>query len=300
MTAVTEVPPLPANRRRRISAGLFRNPRLRLTALLTLPLGWLLIVYFAALFSLLVTSLFGVDEFTGAVVHTFTLQNFKDVFTDPAYIRVTLRTVGIAATVTLICAVLAVPMSFFMAKVVRSALARRALLALMITPLWASYLVKVYAWQAMVQPRNGVLAWLLAPIGRGGPGYGITAVILTLSYMWLPYMVLPVYAGLDRLPDSYLEASADLGARPVRTFRRIVLPLLWPSIVAGSIFTFSLSLGDFITVQVVGAQTQMLGNVVWLNYAADLPFAAAVAMIPVIIMLVYLGLARRTGALDNL
>jgi putative spermidine/putrescine transport system permease protein len=207
--------------------------------------------------------------------------------------------VGIAASVTVICGVLAVPMAYFMAKVVRPT-SRRVLVALMITPLWASYLVKVYAWQAMVQPRSGVLAWLLAPFGLDGPGYGVTAVILTLSYLWLPYMILPVYAGLDRLPDSLLEASADLGGRPWRTFRRVTLPLVYPSIIAGSIFTFSLSLGDYITVQIVGGQTQMLGSVVYQNYAANLPFAAAVAVIPVVIMLVYLALVRRTGALDNL
>jgi putative spermidine/putrescine transport system permease protein len=186
-----------------------------------------------------------------------------------------------------------------MAKVVRP-LSRRVLLALMITPLWASYLVKVYAWQAMVQPRTGVLAWLLAPIGRDGPGFSLTSVVLTLSYLWLPYMILPVFAGLERLPDSYLEASADLGARPLRTFRQVVVPQIWPSVVAGSIFTFSLSLGDFITVQLIDAKTQMLGNVVYQNYTADLPFAAAVAVIPVVIILVYLALVRRTGALDNL
>jgi putative spermidine/putrescine transport system permease protein len=299
ITRLEPAPPMPRTRRRRLSAGLFRSPRTRLAVLLALPLTWLFVVYFAALFSLLATSVFSVDEFTNAVVHTFTLDNFKTIFTTPAYLNVTVRTVGIAAAVTIICGVLAVPMAYFMAKVVRPR-SRRVLLALMITPLWASYLVKVYAWQAMVQPESGVLAWLLAPFGLSGPGYGITAVILTLSYLWLPYMILPVYAGLDRLPDSLLEASADLGGRPWRTFRRVTLPLAYPSIVAGSIFTFSLSLGDYITVQIVGGQTQMLGSVVYQNYAANLPFAAAVAVIPVVIMLVYLALVRRTGALDNL
>jgi putative spermidine/putrescine transport system permease protein len=299
LTRLEPAPPMPRTRRRRLSAALFRSPRSRLAVLLALPLTWLFVVYFAALFSLLATSVFSVDEFTNAVIHQFTLDNFKILFTTPAYRNVTLRTVGIAASVTIICAVLAVPMAYFMAKVVRPR-SRRVLVALMITPLWASYLVKVYAWQAMVQPNSGVLAWLLAPFGLSGPGYGITAVVLTLSYLWLPYMILPVYAGLDRLPDSLLEASADLGGRPWRTFRRVTLPLAYPSIVAGSIFTFSLSLGDYITVQIVGGQTQMLGSVVYQNYAANLPFAAAVAVIPVVIMLVYLALVRRTGALDNL
>ena len=240
MPPTESVPPLPTSARRRLSSSLFRHAQVRLTALLALPMVWLVAVYFAALFSLLATAFFSVDEFTNEVVRTFTTQNFTDVFTDPVYINATLRTVGIAASVTVICAVLGVPMAFFMAKVA-SPRWRKLLVALVITPLWASYLVKVYAWQAMVQPDSGVLAWLLKPLGLDGPGYGAVAVILTLSYLWLPYMILPIYAGLERLPDSLLEASGDLGGRPGRTFRSIVLPLVYPSIVAGSIFTFSLS-----------------------------------------------------------
>ena len=285
--------------RRRTSAALFRHARVRLTALLALPMTWLVVIYFAALFSLLATAFFSVDEFTNEVVRTFTTQNFHDVLTDPVYINATLRTVGIAASVTLICAVVAVPMAFFMAKVVPRRW-RRLLIALVITPLWASYLVKVYAWQTMVQPVTGVLASVLRPIGLDGPGYGIVAVVLTLSYLWLPYMILPIYAGLERLPDSLLEASGDLGGRPWRTFRSVVLPLVYPSIVAGSIFTFSLSLGDYITVQIVCGKVQMLGSIVYQNYASNLPFAAAIAVIPVAIMVVYLALVRRTGALENL
>ncbi len=293
------VPPLPTSGRRRLSSSLFRHARLRLGALLALPMLWLVAVYFAALFSLLATAFFSVDEFTNEVVHTFTTQNVIDVFTDPVYINAALRTVGIAASVTVICAVLGLPMAFFMAKIA-SPRWRKLLVALVITPLWASYLVKVYAWQAMVQPETGVLAWFLKPFGLNGPGYGAVAVILTLSYLWLPYMILPIYAGLERLPDSLLEASGDLGGRPWRTFRSVVLPLVYPSIVAGSIFTFSLSLGDYITVQIVGGKLQMLGSIVYQNYAANLPFAAAIALIPVLIMLVYLAAVRRTGALENL
>ncbi|HEY5185020.1 MAG TPA: ABC transporter permease [Actinomycetes bacterium] len=278
---------------------MFRRPRLRLAGVLGLPMLWLVLIYFAALFSLLITSFYSVDEFTNAVVHTFTTQNFVDVFTDPAYLKATLRTVGIAASVTVICIVLALPMAFFMAKVA-SRRWRNLLVALVITPLWAAYLVKVYAWQAMVQPVTGVIAWMLKPFGLSGPGYGITAVILTLSYLWLPYMILPIYAGLERLPDSLLDAAGDLGARSGRTVRTVVLPLIYPSIVAGSIFTFSLSLGDYITVQIVGGKTQMLGNIVYQNYTSNLPFAATIALIPVAIMVVYLAAVRRTGALENL
>jgi putative spermidine/putrescine transport system permease protein len=167
--------------------------------------------------------------------------------------------------------------------------------------LWASYLVKAYAWRTMLSG-NGILHWLLAPVGLDTPGYGLAATVITLSYLWLPYMILPIYAGLERLPDSLVDASGDLGARPSRTFWSVVVPLTFPAIVAGSIFTFSLSLGDYITVRIVGGASQMLGNVVYDNVGAanNLPFAATVATVPVVIMLVYLAAVRRTGALENL
>lgn len=284
---------------RRLSAALFRRPRVRLAGLLVLPTTWLVLVYLAALGALLATAFFSVDEFTNAVVRTFTLQNVQDVLSEPAYLQATVRTVAIAAAVTVACTLIGFPMAFFMAKVAPPRW-RSVLVALVVTPLWASYLVKIYAWQAMVQPGTGVLAWLLHPLGLGGPGYGVAATVLTLSYLWLPYMVLPVYAGLDRMPDSLLDASGDLGAHPARTVRSVVVPLVYPSIVAGSVFTFSLSLGDYITVQIVGGRTQMLGNIVYQNYTSSLPFAAAIALIPVVIMVIYLTLVRRTGALDNL
>jgi len=284
---------------RRLSAALFRRPRLRLVGLLALPTTWLVLVYLSALLALLATAFFSVDEFTNEVVRTFTLQNVKDVLSDPAYLQATVRTVGIAAAVTVLCTLLGFPMAFFMSKVAQPRW-RGLLIALVVTPLWASYLVKIYAWQAMVQPDTGVLAWMLQPFGLDGPGYGVAATILTLTYLWLPYMILPVYAGLDRMPDSLIDASGDLGAHPARTVRSVVVPLVYPSIVAGSVFTFSLSLGDYITVQIVGGRTQMLGNIVYQNYTSSLPFAAAIALIPVAIMVVYLLLVRRTGALDNL
>ncbi len=299
MTAVSDLPQVRSSPSRRLSSWLHRRPRARLTGLLALPLLWLGVIYFAALFALLSTAFFSVDEFTNAVIRTFTLSNFQDLFTDPAYAKATARTVGIAATVTVLCVLIGLPMAFFMAKVAKPR-SRGLLVALVVTPLWASYLVKVYAWQAMVQPETGVIAWMLQPFGLSGPGYGITAVILTLTYLWLPYMILPIYAGLERLPDSLVDAAGDLGARPARTFRTVVMPLIYPSVIAGSIFTFSLSLGDYITVQIVGGKTQMLGNIVYQNYTSNLPFAAAVAVIPVAIMVLYLALVRRTGALENL
>ena len=284
---------------RRLSAWLHRQPHARLFLLLLLPVLWLAAVYFVALFSLLSTALFSTNEFTNEVVRVLTLGNFQDVASDPAYLKATVRTVGIAATVTGLCALIGVPMAFFIAKVA-SPRWRGLLVAMVVAPLWASYLVKVYAWQAMVQADNGVIAWLGKPFGLEGPGYGVPAVVLTLTYLWLPYMILPVYAGLDRLPDSLVDASSDLGAKTGRTFRSIVVPLVYPSIIAGSIFTFSLSLGDYITVQVVGGKTQVLGSIVYQNYTSNLPFAAAIAVIPVAIMVLYLALVRRTGALENL
>jgi putative spermidine/putrescine transport system permease protein len=282
-----------------VSSFLHRHSRLRLGAQLSLPLAWLVVIYFGALAALLATSFYSLNTFTSAVERTFTLANYQSVFSDAGYVQAALRTVAIALGATAICMVLGVPVAFFMAKIA-SLRWRGILLALMITPLWASYLVKVYAWQAMLQPETGVVAWLGKPVGLSGPGFGAVATTITLAYLWLPYMVLPVFSGLERMPDSLLEAAGDLGARTGRTLREVVLPIVWPSIVAGSIFTFSLSLGDYIAVQVVGAKTQMLGNIVYQNYTTNLPFAAAIATIPVVIMLGYLALARRAGALENL
>lgn len=248
---------------------------------------------------MLATAFFSVDSFTNAVVRTFTTSNIVQVFSEPAYWRATGLTVGIAASVTVLCIALGLPMAFFMAKLARRR-SRGLLVALVITPLWASYLVKVYAWQSMVAPENGVLAWFVRPFGISGPGFGTPAIVLTLAYLWLPYMILPIYAGLERMPDSLLDASSDLGARPWRTFRSVVMPLVYPSVVAGTIFTFSLSMGDYITAQIVGGKVQMLGNIVYQNYAANLPFAATIGLIPIIVMLIYLALVRRTGALENL
>ena len=271
----------------------------RISALLSLPLAWLGVLYIGSLAALFITSIWRIDTFTSKVVREFTLSNFIDVLTDKAYFNVTVRTVGVAIAVTIICAVLAIPMAFFIARVAKPK-SRPVLIALVITPLWASYLVKIYAWRTMMAPDSGFLNWLIEPLGLSSPGFGMLAVIIGLSYLWLPYMVLPIYAGMEKLPDSIIDASADLGAKPGRTFLKIILPITWPAIIAGSLFTFSLSLGDYITVQILGGTFQMLGNVVYQNFALNLPFAAAVALIPVIVMIVYLASVRKTGALDNL
>lgn len=277
----------------------YRHPNLRLAGLLSAPMAWLVVVYLGSLAALFITAFWQVDDFTGQIVRTFTLENFQLVFTTPAYLTTVARTLGIALLVTLLCLVIALPLSFFMARVA-SRRWQPLLIAMVLTPLWASYLVKVYAWRAMLQPESGVLAWMLGPIGLDSPGYGFFGIVITLTYLWLPYMILPVYAGFTRLPNSMLDASSDLGAKGWRTFRSVVIPMIFPSVVAGSIFTFSLSLGDYITAQIVGGKLQMLGNVVQQTYVSNLPFAAAVATIPVIIVLVYLYAVRRSGALENL
>jgi len=258
-------------------------------------MAWLVLLYIVPLAMLFVTAFWTTDSFTGEVVRSFTTENFQRLFTDPAYITVALRTLGVAAAVTIVCLVLAVPISFFMARVASSRW-QPLLVALMLTPLWASYLVKVYAWRVIFSPEGGVLQ---STFGFS-PGYGWVTVVVVLTYLWLPYMILPVYVGMQNVPQSLLDASADLGAGSGTTFRRVLLPLVFPAVVAGSIFTFSLSLGDYITVQLVGGKAQMLGNVVYQSFSTDLPFAAAVASMTVVIMIGYLTAVRRTGALENL
>jgi putative spermidine/putrescine transport system permease protein len=285
---------------RRASGTLHRHPWLRLGALLSAPMLWLVVAYLGALAVLLLSAFWTTDVFTGDVVRRFTSENFRQVLESDVYRTVTIRSVVVAAAVTLICTVVAFPMAFYMAKVA-SPRTRRFLVVAVLTPLWASYLVKAYAWRSMFGSK-GVLNWALGPLGLTGPGFGLTATVIVLSYLWLPYMVLPIYAGLERLPDSLLEASGDLGAKAGRTFRSVVLPLAFPAVVAGSIFTFSLSLGDYIAVQIVGGKKQLIGNLIYTNVGAanNLPLAAALATIPVAVMVVYLLAVRRTGALDNL
>ena len=282
-----------------LATSMHRKPRLRLTALLTAPVLWLVVAYLGALATLLVTAFFTIDSFTGNVVKKFNLENFYDMFTDAAYKNVVLRTLGIAIGVTVICSILAIPMAFYMAKIAKPK-SQKLLVALVLTPLWASYLVKIYAWRTMLEPNTGVVDWLFGSLGIHSPGFGGPAIIIGLSYLWLPYMILPIFAGLERLPNNLLDASGDLGAHNFYTFRKIILPLIFPSLVAGSMFTFSLSLGDYITAQILGGKLQMLGSVVYQNFSINLPFAATISMIPITIMVIYLYLVRRTGALASM
>ncbi|WP_006607149.1 ABC transporter permease [Streptomyces auratus] len=272
--------------------------RARLAALLAPPLLWLILAYLGSLAVLLLSAFWTTDPFTSNVVHSFTADNFREILTDPVYRTVALRTLGIAVVVTLLDALLALPMAFFMAWVATGRL-RRALLVAVLTPLWAGYLVKAYAWRVMLG-EHGIVNAVLAPLGLRGPGYGTTAVVIVLAYLWLPYMILPLHAALERLPAHHLEASADLGAGTLRTLRSVVAPGVRPALLAGSVFTFSLSLGDYLTVQIVGGRTQLLGNVIASQVTLDLPLAAALSAVPVVLVVCYLAAVRRAGALDSL
>jgi putative spermidine/putrescine transport system permease protein len=286
---------------RRASAYLYRHERVRLAGLLSAPMLWLAVLYLGSLAVMVVSSFWSVDSFTGALVRQPTGENYRTLLTAEVYRTVALRTLGVAVAVTLLDLAIGLPVAFVLGKVVRSRRLRHLLVVLVTMPLWASYLVKGYAWRLMLS-EGGVLDWVLRPFGLHGPGLGLTATVIALSYLWLPFMILPIYAGLERLPDSLLEASADLGATAWRTFRLVVAPLLLPAIAAGSIFSFSLTLGDYIMVQIVGGDTQLFANIIYANVgvAGNLPLAAAATVFPIVVVLLYLAAVRRTGALENL
>jgi len=286
---------------RRASAYLYRHERVRLAGLLSAPMLWLAVLYLGSLAVMVVSSFWSVDSFTGALVKQPTGENYRTLVTAEVYRTVALRTLGVAIAVTLVDLAIGLPVAFVLGKVVRSRRLRHLLVVLVTMPLWASYLVKGYAWRLMLS-EGGVLDWVLRPFGLHGPGLGLTATVIALSYLWLPFMILPIYAGLERLPDSLLEASADLGATAWRTFRLVVAPLLLPAIAAGSIFSFSLTLGDYIMVQIVGGDTQLFANIIYANVgvAGNLPLAAAATVFPIVVVLLYLAAVRRTGALENL
>jgi putative spermidine/putrescine transport system permease protein len=278
-------------------AGLFHGrPRLQVGALLAGPVGWLVVGYLGSLAVLLITALWTVDPLSGEVIQNFSLENVETLVNEPVYRDIVKRTVLIAALVTVTDAILAFPIAFYMAKVA-SRRGKALLVVAILLPLWSSYLIKVYAWRTMLSA-GGVINWALEPIGLHGPGYGATAVWLVMSYLWLPYMILPIYAGLERIPNSLISASEDLGAGPLTTFRRVILPLAFPAVVAGSIFTFALTLGDYITPRLV-SNDQFIGNVIFANITNNQPFAAALALVPIVVMIAYLLVARRLGAFEH-
>jgi putative spermidine/putrescine transport system permease protein len=294
---------LDATTRTRVSAALFRRPWLRAGLLLSAPAGWFVLIYLGALFLLFLSALWSVDSFSGKIVHSWTFANFETLFKVSAYRTIALRTIGIAAAVTVTDILLAVPFAFFAARIASKRLQAVLFVAVLI-PLWSSYLVRVFAWR-LILAKDGILNWFVGNIGLGSLniGYSNWAMWIVFSYIWLPFMILPVWAAIERVPDSFLEASADLGARGWRSFRLVLLPMILPGIVAGSIFTFSLTLGDFITPTLVGgAGSTFIGNVVYqeVGISNNVPFAAAFATIPLLVMGIYLLVARRLGAFEAL
>lgn len=299
---------------RRVSTYLYIRPRLLLVLLLLPPLLWLGIIYLGSLFSLLLQSFFSIDEFSGMVVHKFTLSTYAKLFT-PANIDIIVRTTTMAGVVTIAAALIAFPIAYYMARYATGRAKALLYLAVML-PLWSSYLVRVYAWK-LILAKEGILNWvftqlhltwildaLLATPVIGGTSLSVSYIgtFLVFLYIWLPYMILPVQAALERVPRSMIDASADLGAPPRYTLRHVVLPLALPGVVAGSIFTFSLTLGDYIIPGIIGSSRPFLGQAVFVHQgtAGNIPMAAALSVVPIVIMAVYLTIAKRLGAFDAL
>ena len=290
----------PASVRRALLTWIYRRGRLQLGVLLLPPLAWLGLIYLGSLAILILTSLWHLNP-EGRIVRDIGLVNFQTLL-DPAkpYLGVTLHTLGMAVAVTIADFVLALPLAYYMARVA-SARTRNLLFIAILMPLWVSYLVRVYSWR-LILAEEGPLAWVLGFFGAQGPGaIGDGPIWIVFTYIWLPFMILPIFAGLERIPDSLFEASADLGARGWTTFRRVVLPLGLPAVAAGSIFTFSLTLGDYITPTLFSGN-QFIGNVVYnhVGVAGNYPFAAAFALFPVVIVAAYLLVVRRLGAFEAL
>jgi putative spermidine/putrescine transport system permease protein len=307
--------PEPGRPLRALATWLYRRPTLHLFLLLTPPLLWFGTVYLGSLFTLLANSIYAIDEFTARIVYQPTLATYGQLFSQPANIDIIVRTLSMAVCVTIACALIAFPIANYM---VRYAAPRaRALFYVgVMLPMWTSYLVKVYAWR-LILAKQGILSWLFSAVGLQGvidgalqiPGIGgpslsssYLGMFIVFTYMWLPYMILPLAAALERVPASMLQASADLGAKPGQTLRHVVLPLALPGLAAGSIFTFSLTLGDYIIPSVVGAPGYFIGMMVYQQQgtAGNIPLAAAFSVVPIVLIMIYLSLAKRAGAFDAL
>jgi putative spermidine/putrescine transport system permease protein len=287
--------------RLRLTGFFWAHPWAKALLLLAPPLVAFALVYLAALVALFISSFWTVNPFTTEIQHIWTLDNYRTIFESSAYRTIALRTIGIAAAVTLMDAVLAFPLGYFMARLAGGR-SRTFLFVAVLLPLWSSYLIRVYIWR-LILGDDGVLNWALRTIGlpAANIGYSNWAVWLIFTYVWLPFMVLPVYGALERIPESLIEASRDLGAGGFATFRRVILPLALPGVVAGSIFTFSLTLGDYVTPLLAGgSSSQFIGNVVYdsVGISNNVPFAAAFAAIPLAVMGVYLLIARKLGAFE--
>ncbi len=298
----------------RLSTYLYRRPRLILLLLLLPPLVWFVVVYLGALASMLLNSFFYLDGFTGQVVRHFTLQTYAELL-QPTNLDIFWRTTAMAAIVTVACIILAFPLSYYMARHASSRMKTFLYMAVTL-PLWSSYVVRVYSWKLILAQEgiiswfshlvhvDGVLDWYLNLPVVGGPSLSVssTGIFLVFVYIWIPYMILPVATALERVPKSLVEASGDLGANPSQTFRNVILPLALPGVVAGSIFTFSLTLGDFIVPSLFGNSSYFIGKAV-LTYegtSGNIPLAAAFTMGPIVIMVAYLLIARKLGAFDAL
>ena len=287
--------------RLRLTGFFWSHPWTKALLLLGPPLLAFGLVYLASLVALFVSSFWTVNPFTTEIEHAWNLGNFRTIFESPAYRTIAFRTIGIAAAVTITDAILAFPLGYFMARVARPR-TRAMLFVAVLLPLWSSYLIRVYIWR-LILDQDGILNWTLGKLGLGSVGlaYSNWAVWIIFSYVWLPFMILPVFGALERIPESLLEASRDLGAGGFQTLRRVVLPLALPGVVAGSIFTFSLTLGDYVTPLLAGgASSQFIGNVVYqsVGISNNVPFAAAFATIPLAVMAVYLLIARKLGAFE--
>jgi putative spermidine/putrescine transport system permease protein len=282
---------------RRLSTFFYRHPHAGLAVLLAGPIGWLAVGYLGSLFVLLLASFWDTNPFTSEVVRHFNFDNFRRLYEQEVYREVAWRTIKMAALVTIADAVLAFPIAYYMARVA-SPRARNLLVVAVVMPLWASYLVKAYAWRTILSG-SGAINWALDPIGLSFDGYSTAGLWLVFTYLWLPFMILPVYAGLERIPQSVLDASADLGGRSLRTFVRVILPLAFPAVVAGSIFTFSLTLGDYIAPDLITSE-QFIGTVIYDQRGTNLPVAAAFTLVPIAVMVVYLLIARRLKAFEAL
>ncbi|MFZ4657092.1 MAG: ABC transporter permease [Caldilineaceae bacterium] len=311
---VASTTPAPSSMWRRLSTTLYNRPWLLLALLLGPPLLYMLIVYIGALAALLIQSFFHLDGFTGQVVRQFSLATYVDLLT-VAHFAIVGRTVVMAAAVTVASALLAFPLAYYSVRYAPPRLKGLLYLAVLL-PLWSSYIIRVYSWK-LILAKEGIITWLFAQLGLsavldwvlslpaiGGPSLSVSALglFLVFTYVWLPYMVLPIVAALERVPKSLLEASSDLGARPATTLRHVILPLAFPGIVAGSIFTFSLTLGDYIIPSVIGNSNPFIGMAVY-SYqgtSGNIPLAAAFTTLPVLIMALYLLMARRAGAFDAL
>ena len=310
----THLPPPAPSVLRRVSTYFYRRPRLSLFATLAIPLFWLVVVYLGALLALVIQSFYGVDSFTGQVTHQFTLDNYRQLL-QPANLDIILRTVLMAALVTIAAVPLAYPIAYYMARYAKPRM-KMVLYVLILLPLWSSYLVRVYAWK-LILSKEGIISWFAAQTGTSGlldaflqiPGVGGTSLALSnfgifiaFVYVWLPYMIIAIEAALERVPKSLLEASGDLGGRPRTTFRNVTWPLAFPGVVAGSIFTFSLTLGDFVVPSVLGTSQYFIGQAVLTlqGTAGNLPLAAALTVVPMFIMGIYLWFAKRLGAFDAL